>query len=243
MPATSFLISKVAMAFGDQVSRHELTDRRKLLLSEPGRAPGRLGDRLLREEAGGGDHAEARMGELLLLHERELSRVLGREVERVESEVAGDVARLERRLSLQLLAVELAERNVDAVRLRRRNATAHDHPEPHGQLRDLVDRRTAVAGEERVELLLHEEASGRKHADATVGQLSLAVPVHLELGLALEEVSRVKVELGATQGVEVTREAVREGGSRSSLLGGREATEVECSGREGSDGKHCAGCV
>ena len=47
-----------------------------------------LGDRLLRKEAGGGDHPEASVRELLLLHQRELGRVLRGEAERVEAEVA-----------------------------------------------------------------------------------------------------------------------------------------------------------
>merc|ERR1719487_936976 len=75
----------------------------------------------------------------------------------------------------------------------------------------MVDRRAAVAGEERVELLLDEEAERRKHADAAVRQLRLAVAVHLELRLALKEAGRVEVELRAADRVEVAREAVREG--------------------------------
>merc|ERR1719486_902151 len=41
-------------------------------------APGVLGDRLLREEARRRDHREARVGELLLLHDAELGRGLRR---------------------------------------------------------------------------------------------------------------------------------------------------------------------
>ena len=50
----------------------------------PRRAPGRLGHRLLREEAGRGDHREAAVRELLLLHQAELSGVLGLEAEGIE---------------------------------------------------------------------------------------------------------------------------------------------------------------
>ena len=64
----------------------------------------------------------------------------------------------------------------------------------------------------RTELLLHDEADSREHADATVGELALAVAVDLELGLALEEARRVEVERLAADGVHVAREAVREGG-------------------------------
>ena len=63
-------------------------------------APGVLGDRLLREEARRRDHREARVGELLLLHDAELGRVLRREAERVEADLARHVARAERGLGL-----------------------------------------------------------------------------------------------------------------------------------------------
>merc|ERR1719213_1408589 len=135
----------------------------------------------------------------------ELGRVLRREVERVEAQVARRVARAQRGLGLELLAVKLAERHVDAVRLRRRDARTHHDPEPHGQLRDLVDGGAAVRREERVELLLHEEAQRREHAHAAVRDLALAVPVHLQLRLALEEARRVPVEIAAAERVEVAR--------------------------------------
>merc|ERR1719486_1165344 len=149
-------------------------------------APGVLGDRLLREEARRRDHREARVGELLLLHDAELGRVLRREAERVEVDLARHVARAERGLGLELLAVELAEGDVDAEGLGGADAAGHDGPEPDRELRDLVDRRAAVGREEWVELLLHDEAQRGQHADAAVGQLALAVAVDLELRLALE---------------------------------------------------------
>ena len=65
---------------------------------------------------------------------------------------------------------------------------------------------------------LNDEADSREHADAAVGELGLAVAVDLELRLALEEASGVELERRATESVERTREAVREGGR---LLGGR----------------------
>merc|ERR1719353_1755532 len=146
-----------------------------------GRAPRRLRHRLLREEARGGDHREAGVRELLLLHQGELDRVLGLEAERVEAEVAGRVVGLERRGRLQLLALllERREANVDPRRLRRGDPAEHHGPQPHRQRRDLVDRGAAIAGEEWVKLLLHEEARGRKHAHAAVRQLALAVAVDL----------------------------------------------------------------
>merc|ERR1719337_201792 len=175
-----------------------------------GGAPGLLGDGLLREKARCRDHREARVGELLLLHGAELHPVLRCEAERVEADLARLVARAERGLGLELLAVELAEGDVDAVGLGRADTGGHDRPEPVRELRDLVDRGAAVAGEERVELLLDEEAERREHADAAVRELGLAVAVHLELGLALEEAGRVPIELAAAEGVEIAREAVRE---------------------------------
>merc|ERR1719424_2292378 len=173
-------------------------------------APGLLGDRLLRKEARRGDHGHARVRQLLLLHQGELGRVLRGEAERVEAQVARRVARAQGGLGLELLAVELAEGHADAERLGGGDAAEHDGPEPHGQLRDLVDGGATVRREERVELLLHKEARRREHAHAAVGQLALAVPVDLQLRLALEEARRVPADLIATDGVEVAREAVRE---------------------------------
>merc|ERR1719324_982580 len=131
-------------------------------------APGLAGDGLLEEEAERGDHGEAAVRELLLLHLTELGGVLRLEVKRVEAEVAGVVARAEGGLGLELLAVELAEAEVDAVRLSRADAAGHDNPEPDGELRDLVDGGAAVGREERVELLLDEEAERREYRDAAV---------------------------------------------------------------------------
>merc|ERR1719407_273736 len=82
----------------------------------PPRAPGLARDGLLRQEARGGDHREAAVRELLLLHQAELGRVLRLERERVEAEVVRVVARLERRLGLRLAGiVKLGEAKVDAV--------------------------------------------------------------------------------------------------------------------------------
>merc|ERR1719258_322241 len=80
---------------------------------------------------------------------------------------------------------------------------------PHsrdGQLRDLVDGGPAIAREERVELLLHEEASRREHADAAVRQLGLAPREDLVVRLAVEEVERVEL----LEGRDRARQAVAE---------------------------------
>merc|ERR1719331_2456661 len=70
-------------------------------------APRLVGDGLLREEARGGDHGEAAVRELLLLHQPELRRVGRLEVERVEVEVARVVAVAERLLGRLRVRVEL----------------------------------------------------------------------------------------------------------------------------------------
>merc|ERR1711918_138370 len=76
---------------GCQAKTQDLaSDRTNTGSSEVGdavsRSPSRLGDGFLGEEARSGNHREARVRELLLLHELELRRVSGREVERVECE-------------------------------------------------------------------------------------------------------------------------------------------------------------
>ena len=75
-------------------------------------------------------------------------------------------------------------------------AWRHAEPKPRRELRDLLDGRAVVTREERVEVLLDEEAGGRQHTDTTVRQLGLAPAHHLLLGLALEEVGRVEVASG-----------------------------------------------
>merc|ERR1719247_2106911 len=191
-------------------------------------APRLLGDGLLREEARRGDHAEPRVGELLLLHQAELGRVGRREAERVEADLAGLVAGAEGRGArddggrLTRLLGELAEGDGDAVELAEGDAEAEREPPRKGQLRDLVDGRAADAGEERVEVLLDDEADRGEHADAAVRELALAVPVHLQLALPLQEAVRVEVELLTADDVDVAGQAVREGArlDRSRLLGG-----------------------
>merc|ERR1719258_189482 len=97
------------------------------------------------------------------------------------------------------------------------DATGHDGPEPHRELRDLVDGGTAVAREEGVKLLLHDEAEGRKHGHAAVGQLGLAVAVDLELVLALEEARRVELADRAGGAGEAERERLGRGRLRGGL--------------------------
>merc|ERR1719316_689301 len=177
-------------------------------------APRLLGDGLLREEACRGDHSQARVRQLLLLHLAELGWVLWSKAERIEADLAWYVARAQSGLGLELLAIQLPKGDIDAVRLRGGNATKHYDPQPRWQGRDLVDRGAAVTREERMELLLHEEAKRREHAHTAVGDLALAVAVDLQLRLAIEEASRVPVELRAADRVEVARQAVRE------LIGG-----------------------
>eukprot|EP00964_Phaeocystis_antarctica_P074689 scaffold45984_cov57-Phaeocystis_antarctica.AAC.2 len=56
--------------------------------------------------------------------------------------------------------------------------------------------------------LLHDEADGGEHAHAAVRQLALAVPVDLELRLAVEEAVRVELERAASDDVVAARKAV-----------------------------------
>ena len=55
-------------------------------------APSLASDGLLREEASGGDHTKPSMREFLLLHDAELGRVVGREAQRIEADLARHVA-------------------------------------------------------------------------------------------------------------------------------------------------------
>merc|ERR1719465_139652 len=67
----------------------------ELRVEAPPRAPRVARNGLLREEARGGDHAEAAVRELPLLHEAELGRVGRGEAERVESQVTRVVVGLQ----------------------------------------------------------------------------------------------------------------------------------------------------
>merc|ERR1719478_1058508 len=187
----------------------------------PDRAPGLAGDGLLQQEGGGGEHGEAAVRELLLLHLAELGGVLGLEAERVEAEVARVVAGAEGGLRLELLAVQLTEAGLDAERLGGADAAEHHEPDGRGQLQDLLDGGAAVGGEERVELLLHDEAKRSQHRHAAVRQLRLAEAEHLELALALHEAGRVPL----AEDVAATGQAVGEGDLLLSLLGA-EAAEL-----------------
>merc|ERR1719152_181294 len=126
-------------------SRSRLLCMRLQVGAAPIGTPRRLGDGLLRKEAGGSNHSQAAVGELLLLHEPELGRIFGLEAKRVEAQVTWIVARAERGLGLELLAVKLAEAGVDAEGLGGTDATGHHHPEPHRKLGDLIDGGAAVA--------------------------------------------------------------------------------------------------
>mmetsp|Transcript_30096 Transcript_30096/g.74160 ORF Transcript_30096/g.74160 Transcript_30096/m.74160 type:complete len:245 (-) Transcript_30096:80-814(-) len=200
--------------------------KQHLLKLEVELAPGGARDRLLRDEAGGREHAQAAVRKLLLLHDAELGGVLRREAERVEAKVARGVAVLER-LHVVHRLVRVGPALLDAQRLADANAKRHREPQHRRQLGDLLDRGTAVRREERVEVLLDEEAGGGEHANAAVGELGLAPPEHLRLRLAIQQVGRVKLA-GRGDG---TGEAVAElllgrgvaggGGHLDDALGGR----------------------
>merc|ERR1719231_2091338 len=154
-----------------------------------------------------GEHGKAPVLQLALLNELELDRVLRLDVGRVEAEVTGHVAVAER-LAVGRLGdrVKLLPPLGDAHLLRAADAGEHHAPQPDGQLRDLVNGGAAVAREERVELLLDEEAGRREHRDARVRELRLAQAVDLELVLAVEEARGVEL----AEDVVAAREAVRE---------------------------------
>mmetsp|Transcript_81134 Transcript_81134/g.196946 ORF Transcript_81134/g.196946 Transcript_81134/m.196946 type:complete len:232 (+) Transcript_81134:112-807(+) len=209
----------------------------------PPRAPRLPADSLLRQEAGGRDHCKAAMRELLLLHQTELVGVLRLEVERVEGQVARVVALAQRRRGLVGRGVDLGPAPGDADLLGRADASQHGAPQPDGKPRDLVDGSAAVAGEERVELLLHEETDRRKHGHAAVSKLGLAQAVDLQLRLARHEASRVEL----AEDVVTAGQTVRELGLRGRLhlrrdLRGAHGRAGEGGRLDGDDGEH-GGCV
>merc|ERR1719238_2247278 len=110
---SALAIARPARGMPPQHAGSEHAASRRLSRLEVGRAeggaPGLAGDGLLREEARGGDHRHAAVHELLGLHLAELGRILRREAQRVEADLAGHVARAERGLGLELLAVMTAQ--------------------------------------------------------------------------------------------------------------------------------------
>merc|ERR1719265_885699 len=167
-----------------------------------------------------------------LLHEAQVLIVARREVEGVKVEVARVVVWAEGGGRLARLGVHLGPPHADAVELCVADADGHDDPQPEGQLGDLVNGRAAVAGEERVEALLHEEAGRREHADAAVRQLRLAQPVDLALALALEEAG----------GIEVAEDVVAAGQAERKLVGERVLLGGLLAHRDGHARRHLGGC-
>ena len=90
---------------------------------EKGMLPRVARDGLLREEARGGDHAEAAVRELLLLHGAELGRVGRLEAERIEADVSG-VIRVTERPQLGPVSVRLLPAFDRAESLARRGGAA-----------------------------------------------------------------------------------------------------------------------
>merc|ERR1719201_907250 len=87
------LSSRVSsLQVGDGARGGEPAAEDEVLEGEVLRAPRVAGDGLLRHEARRREHAQPAVRELLLLHDAELGRVLRREAERVEAEVARRVA-------------------------------------------------------------------------------------------------------------------------------------------------------
>merc|ERR1719353_2468 len=158
----------------------------------PVSTPRLAGDGLLQQEARRPKHGQATVRELALLHDAQLRRVLRPDVRRVEAEVARDVSVAQGLRRGARLRVELLPALGDAHLLRAADASKHHTPDPHRELRDLIDGRTAVAREERVDLLLHKKAGARQHSDPGVRDLRLAQAEDLVLGLADGEAQRVE---------------------------------------------------
>merc|ERR1719460_1700298 len=100
----------------------------------PLRAPSLLCDALLQKEDCRRNHGDASVSELFLLHLSELCRVGGGQAERVETDLTGDVSWADRGVSLELFQVELAECNLDAVKLAEGDAEAHREPQSEWKL-------------------------------------------------------------------------------------------------------------
>merc|ERR1719353_767989 len=158
----------------------------------PVSTPRLAGDGLLQQEARSPEHGQATVRELPLLHQAQLRRVLRPDVRRVEAEIARDVPVAEGLRRGARHWVELLPTLGDAHLLRTADASQHHTPNPHGELWNLIDGRTAVAREERVDLLLHEKAGTRQHRDPGVSNLRLTQAVDLVLGLADGEAQRVE---------------------------------------------------
>merc|ERR1719409_1797460 len=111
---------------------------------------------LLDDHAGGGEHGEAAVLELLGLHLLERLGVLGIEAERVEVEVAGGVARAE--LEVVLRDRRLHQAAERAERLRHGDEEEDHGPEARRHLPELVDADAAdLALEEGREARLADE--------------------------------------------------------------------------------------
>merc|ERR1719247_2203910 len=144
---------------------------------------------LLEDHAGGGDHAQSAVVELLVLHLEQLRGVRRLEAEGIPVEVARLVVGSD--LPQPVLGVDEGE---DAGDLDDRENADHVRPEGlerrllEGQVRRGVD----VAAEERVEVLADQEAQSREHADTAMLELDLAVEADLAFAGLAAEVERVE---------------------------------------------------
>ena len=174
-------------------------------------APRLARDRLLQQEAARRDHRQPAVAQFLLLHEGDVLRVARSQLERVEAQVARHVALAQGRGGLVGGRVHLCPALLDAEELGAADADGHRDPEPRGKLRDLVNRGSAGAREERVELLLDNETERRKHGDAAVRRLRFAQAVHLELRLTVQEARRVELAKDVGGAGEAVGKGVRRG--------------------------------
>merc|ERR1719231_371481 len=209
---------------------------------------------LLTHHASDGDHREAAIVELLVLHLQQLRSVGWLEAQGVEAEVARCVVGLDGpQAVLRVLEGE------------DREDLEHGKRENHGEegrlkgrlLEGDVGRHVDVATKERVELLADEEAERGKHRDAAMLDLCFPVEPDLALGDALllavaERVEETERTGDARHGLHnLERRGRRRLGrlDRSSLLhlDVHRRAHGEGSGREGDrrngEGEHVYGSV
>merc|ERR1719263_1449674 len=169
----------------------------------------RAGDALLDDHASDGDHRQAAVVELLVLHREELGRVRRLEPERVEAEVSGlvvaaDGPRLRGRAVLEAGGRILEGEDGEDLE----DGDDGHHRGPEGLKRCLLEggegRPVHGPAEERVELLGERVAEGGEHRDASMLQLDLAVEADLSLAdfvvagaILRAEASRSKKPRGA----------------------------------------------
>ncbi len=202
---------------------------------------------LLGEEAGSGDHGEAAVVQLLVLHLEEALGVLGHEVEGVETEVAGDVVGLELSGLVDGVVHGVLPALLEAECLGGTDGGDEEGPEEGRDLGDVGDGRSGDLGVEEeagsLHLLADEEADGGEHRDAAVGELGLAVPVHEGVVGTVSKAQGVEVDIGGEAAGELTNVDGVEGGGGLGGLGGGEGGGRSDESEGGKKELHCCWLV